>query len=111
MLMRYSSDGRKSVLDFVNVGGSPAEAERTFGVSRRAIYNWLEAEDPFTYQKPGPKGPRDIDYKVSLREHVADFPNKTLVQRAEHFGVSKGCISYAFEKLNITRKKDVSNCL
>ena len=58
--MRYSSDLRKSVLDFVNTGGSKAEAERTFGVSRRAIYNWLEAKDPLAHEKPGPKGPRDI---------------------------------------------------
>ncbi|MYG05973.1 hypothetical protein F4167_05030 [Candidatus Poribacteria bacterium] len=104
MVMRYSTDLRKSVLDFVNNGGSKAEAERTFGVSRQAIYNWLEAEAPFTYQKPGPKGPRSIDYDA-LGKHVADFPDKTLVERADHFGVSKGCISYAFEKLNITRKK------
>ena len=104
MLMRYSTDFRKSVLDFVNTGGSKAEAERIFGVSRPAIYKWLAAEDPFAYQKPGPKGPRDIDYDA-LEKHVADFPDKTLVERAEHFGVSKGCISYAFEKLNITRKK------
>ena len=102
--MRYSSDLRKSVLDFVNTGGSKAEAERTFGVSRRAIYNWLEAKDPLAHEKPGPRGPRDIDYDA-LREHVADFPDKTLTERAKHFGVSKGCISYAFEKLNITRKK------
>ena len=104
MIMRYSTDLRKSVLTFVNNGGSKAEAERTFGVSRQAIYNWLEAENPFTYQKPGPKGPRDIDYEA-LRKHVADFPDKTLVERAAHFGVSKGCVSYAFEKLNITGKK------
>ena len=105
--MRYSSDLRKSVLDFVNTGGSKAEAERTFGVSRRAIYNWLEAKDPLAHEKPGPRGPRDIDYDA-LREHVADFPDKTLTERAKHFGVSKGCISYAFEKLNITRKKDAN---
>ena len=102
--MRYSSDLRKSVLDFVNTGGSKAEAERTFGVSRRAIYNWLEAKAPLAHEKPGPRGPRALDYDA-LREHVADFPDKTLTERAKHFGVSKGCISYAFEKLNITRKK------
>jgi transposase len=104
MFMRYSTDLRKCVLDFINNGGSKASAERTFGVSRRAIYNWLEAKDPLAHEKPGPRGPRDIDYDA-LREHVADFPDKTLTERAKHFGVSKGCISYAFEKLNITRKK------
>ena len=104
LLMSYSSDLRKCVLDFVNNGGSKAEAKRTFSVSRRTIYNWLEAETPFTCEKPGPKGPRCIDYEM-LRQHVADFPDRTLAERAAHFGVSKGCISYAFKKLNITRKK------
>ena len=104
MIMAYSTDLRKRVLDFVNTGGSKAEAERTFCVSRRTIYNWLETPDPLACEKPGPKGPRNIDYDV-LRQHVADAPDATLAERAEHFGVSKGCISYAFRHLNITRKK------
>ena len=104
MLMRYSTDLRKRILDFINNGGSIAAAERTFGVSRRTIYNYLEAEASLAYEKPGPKGPRHIDYDA-LEQHVADFPNSILAERAKHFGVLKGCISYAFEKLNITRKK------
>ena len=75
MIMAYSTDLRKRVLDFITNGGSKAAAERTFGVSRRTIYNWLAAEDPFAYDKPGPKGPRCIDYDV-LGQHVADFPDK-----------------------------------
>ena len=54
LIMRYSSDLRKRVLDFVNNGGSKAEASRTFSVSRKVIYNWMAAEAPFTYEKPGP---------------------------------------------------------
>ena len=104
MIMAYSTDLRKRVLDFINNGGSKAAAKRTFGISRRTIYNWLETGDPLVYEKPGPKGPRNIDYDA-LRQHVADSPDATLIERAKHFGVSKGCISYAFEKLNITRKK------
>ena len=79
-------------------------AERTFSVSRRTIYNWLEAEDPFACEKPGPKAPRHIDY-AALRQHVSDFPDGTLAERAEHFGVSPHGIFYALSKLNITRKK------
>ena len=57
LLMSYSSDLRKRVLDFVNNGGSKAEAERTFSVSRRTLYNGLEVETSFAYGKPGPKRP------------------------------------------------------
>ena len=93
------------MLDCINNGGSKAAAERTFGVSRRTIYNWLEAEDPFACEKLGPKGPREIDYDA-LQQHVADFPDATLAERAKHFGVSTNGIFYAFSKLNIRRKKD-----
>ena len=103
-IMAYSTDLRKRILDFIDKGGSKAAAERTFGVSRRTIYNWLEAETPLTYEKPGPKGPRSIDYDA-LEQHVADFPDNTLTERAKHFGVSTNGIFYALSKLNITRKK------
>ena len=103
-IMTYSTDLRKRVLDFIDDGGSKATAERTFGISRRTIYNWLEAENPLTYERPGPKGPRHIDYDA-LKQHVADFPDKTLAERAKHFGVSTNGIFYALSKLNITRKK------
>ena len=103
--MSYSSDLRKCVLDFIDNGGSKASASRTFGVSRRTIYNSLEAEDPFASKKPGPKGPRYIDYEA-LQQHVADFPDSTLDERAAHFGVSRHGIFYALRQLNITRKKD-----
>ena len=104
MIMAYSTDLRKRVLDFITNGGSKAAAERTFRVSRRTIYNWLEAEDPYACEKPGPKGPRHIDYDA-LQQHVADFPDFTLAERAQHFGASTHGIFYALSKLNITRKK------
>lgn len=44
--MIYSIDLRKRVLDFVKAGGSKAAASRTFGISRRCVYNWLNAEAP-----------------------------------------------------------------
>ena len=102
--MSYSSDFRKCVLDFVSDGGSKAEASRRFGISQTIIYDWLKAEDPLSCKKPGPQGPRSLDYEA-LKEHVADFPDATQTERAAHFGVSRHGIWYALKKLNITRKK------
>ena len=102
--MSYSSDLRKCVLDFISNGGSKAEASRQFGISRTSIYKWLNAEDPFACGKPGPRGPRRLDYDA-LKEHVADFPDARQNERAAHFGVSRHGIWYALKKLNITRKK------
>ena len=102
--MRYSIDLRKRVLDFLKDAGNIAEAARRFGVSRQCIYKWLNAEDPFASKKPGPQGPRCLDYD-DLKQHVSDFPDATQLERATHFGVSRHCIWYALKKLNITRKK------
>ena len=102
--MSYSSDFRKCVLDFVQNGGSKAEASRRFGISRGIIYEWLDAQAPLTSKKPGPQGPRNLDYQA-LKQHVADFPDATQQERAAHFGVSRHGIWYALKKLNITRKK------
>ena len=102
--MSYSLDLRKRVLDFLSDGGSKAEASRTYKVSRTCIYKWLAAEDPLRCEKPGPRGPHRLDY-TALKQHVADFPDHTQLERAADFGVSKSCINYALGKLNITRKK------
>jgi len=63
--MRYSMDGRKRVLDFIQQGGRKAEASRRFQVSRTAIYQWLAAPDPLTYEKPGPENRDFLTLKPS----------------------------------------------
>ena len=102
--MRYSNDLRKRVLDFIEAGGSKTEASKRFSVSRAIIYRWLAAEDPFTYEKPGPRGPRALSAEA-LRKHATDFPDQTLAERANHFEVSTFCIWYTLKKMGFTRKK------
>ena len=100
--MSYSSDFRKCVLDFVDNGGSKAEASRRFGISRGIIYEWLDAEAPLTSKKPGPQGPRTLDY--ALQQHVADFCHPTGAccpfWRLETWYL-------VLKKLNIEKKDDV----
>ena len=102
--MRYSKDLRKRVIDFITTGGSKAEASRRFQVSRRCIYSWLDAADPFTYKKPGPRKPYRLAPEA-LTEHVKEFPDSTQKERAAHFGVSQRCICYGLKKIGCTRKK------
>ena len=103
--MRYSSDLRKRVLDFLQVGGSKAEASRRFCISRPTIYKWLQAPDPLAYLKPGPRAPRVLDPNA-LKKHADAFPDETLKERAHHFGVSTFCISYHLKRIGYTRKKN-----
>ena len=103
--MTYSTDLRKRVLDFIETGGKKAEAARRFSLNRSTIYRWLDAEDPLSIQKPGPKNMRVLD-EAALKKHVADFPDLTQNERASHFGVSESSIRYGLRKLGITRKKN-----
>ena len=90
-------------LRFCSSRREKSEPVRLFNVARSTI-RWLVAQDPFAIKKPGPKKIRVIDDQP-LRKHVADFPDFTQKERAEHFGVSEYCIGYGLRKLGITRKK------
>lgn len=103
--MRCSQDLRKRVLEFVRGGGSKAEAARRFQVSRASVYNWTSVPDGLAYHRPGPKGPRRLDWEV-LRGNVATHPDRTQKERARHFGVSRHCIWHALQQMDLSRKKN-----
>jgi transposase len=103
--MRCSQDLRRRVIDFVRGGGSKTEAARRFQVSRASVYNWVSAPDGLAYQRPGPKGPRRLDWEA-LRTHVKQYPDRTQKERAQHFGVSRHCVWYALQQLELPRKKN-----
>jgi len=103
--MRCSRDLRKRVLAFVGAGGSKAEAARRFQVSRASVYNWLSVPDGLAYQRPGPKGPRHLDWEA-LRQDVAAHPDRTQKERARHFGVSRHGIWQALRRMELSRKKN-----
>jgi transposase len=102
--MRCSQDLRKRVIDFVRGGGSKTEAARRFQVSRASVYNWTRVPDGLAYQRPGPKGPRRLDWEA-LRTHVKQGPDRTHKERAQHFGVSRHCIWQAWQQMELSRKK------
>ena len=106
-LMRYSVDLRKRVLEFIKEGGSKSQAARVFKVSRASIYTWLGMDDIAVFQRPGPRKPRKLELKA-LSAHIENYPDKTHLERAHHFGVSSHCIWYNLRQLKISRKKNDS---
>jgi len=54
--LAYSEDLRKRVVDFVEQGGSEAEAQRLFQVSEWCVYDWLKRGKNLKAAKPGPSG-------------------------------------------------------
>lgn len=104
--MRCSKDLRNRVVVFVQGGGSKAEAARRFQVGRASVYRWIEKPDGLGYQRPGPKGPRRLDW-AALRTQVEQHPDATQQERARHFGVSRHCIWYGLRRLEVSWKKNV----
>lgn len=103
--MRCSSDLRKRVMAFVKGGGSKEEAAWRFQVSRASVYRWVGAPDGLSYKRPGPKGPRRLDWQA-LRRQVEEPSDMTQKERARHFGVSRHCIWHALQKMRLSFKKN-----
>lgn len=103
--MRCSQDLRKRVIAFVRGGGSKTEAAQRFQVSRASVYNWTSVPDGLAYRRPGPKGPRRLDWEA-LRKDVTTHPDRTQKERARHFGVSRHCIWHALQRMELSRKKN-----
>ena len=103
--MRCSRDLRSRVIDFVRGGGSKAEAARRFQVGRASVYRWVSAPDGLSYQRPGPRRARRLDWE-DLRQDVAEPPDRTQKERARKFGVSRHCVWYALTRMKLGRKKN-----
>ncbi|MBK8508353.1 MAG: transposase [Candidatus Competibacteraceae bacterium] len=87
------------------MGHYQADAARRFQVGIASAYRWLGAEDGLAYRRPGPRGPRRLDW-AALAAQVENAPDWTLSERARHFGVSRNGIGYALQRLGMSRKKN-----
>jgi len=101
--MDYSIDLRKSVVSFISKGGSQTEASATFGVSRKTIYNWLNRPNLSPTVRLHRK--RKLD-KSALSDHIRDYPDALLRERAVHFNVSSTAIWKSLRRMNIVKKND-----
>lgn len=106
--MRCSSDLRKRVLGFVAAGGRKAEAAERFQVGIASVYRWLKAEDGLAYRRPGPRGPRRLDWEA-LRAQVKAHPDWTLRERAGPLRASRNGVWHALQRLGVSRKKTLGH--
>lgn len=101
--MTYSVDLRKRVVDFVDGGGSKAEASRRYEVSLWCVNDWCRRKDLTPEPQLGRK--RKLDWKA-LAQHIRENPDALLRERAQHFGVHTSAIGYATKQMKLTRKKN-----
>ena len=104
--MTYSIDLRKRVVSYVENGGCKSKASEIFGVSLWCVHDWCKRED-LSPKPSAPRRKRKMDWDA-LRQHVNDYPDAILRERASYFKVHIHAIEYAMKKMNITRKKNSS---
>lgn len=103
--MSYSIDLRERVVKFVSEGGSKAEAQRVFKVSKWCVNDWCKREDLEPKSPPGRN--RKLDWEALSRD-VKENPDKLLRERKEQIGGAVSSLWYACRKMGITAKKNTS---
>ena len=101
--MTYSVDLRKRVVGFVVTGGSKAEASRRYKVSLWCVNDWCKRDNLTPAPQKGRK--RKLDWKA-VSQHIQEYPDALLRERAQHFGVHTSAIWYANKQMKLTRKKN-----
>ena len=103
--MTYPISFRRKVLAHIEEGMSKRDAARLFKISPNTLYQWLNADD--LHPRNDVPRQRKID-KAQLRQHVEDYPDLYLRERATHFGVHTSSIGHALARLNIRKKKSAN---
>ena len=102
--MTYSYDFRRHVLDHIENGGSQVEACYLYKIDRKTIHNWLKLPKLSSVKtKQIRSGKLD---KQLLEQHVRQFPDAILRERAAHFKVSHNAIWKSLRQRNIVKKND-----
>ncbi len=100
--MTYPLSFRRKVIAHIEEGLGKREAARLFKISPNTLYEWINSQD----LSPRPSGPRcrKID-KQKLRQHVEDYPDMYLRERADHFNVHISAVWYQLKAMKIGKKK------
>ncbi len=103
--MRCSNDIRTRVLDFVEDGGSKAEAARRFKVGVRSVFYWIKQGRGYLNKNPGPTTSWKLDRK-KLIQLVEANPDAMLKELSSELGVSINAVHHSLKVLGYTRKKN-----
>ena len=107
----YDVKLRKSVIRFIQNGGSKVEAQKIFKIGHDTIYRWLRLQKEKRGNLSAKKRTVFRAKKFtdeSLQALVAKKPDATLDEIATALGVRIVSVFYRLKKLGITRKKNRS---
>ena len=102
--MAYSLDLRERVIDRLKQGHSVEDTAALFQVSPATIYRWRNR--PALERTVVSQRRRKLDPQA-LRQHVKDYPEARLIDRAQDFDVHPSAIGHALKRHRITVKKTI----
>lgn len=103
--MVYSLDLRKKALELVEKGKKHAEVCEIFGISPRALTDWIgRAKKQDLAPRMNGSKPSKIDNE-KLKKYVEEHPDSYLREIAEAFGSTAQAVFYACKRMKITLKK------
>ena len=104
--MKYSTDLRVKVINYVKQGNSRKNTCQVFGIHINTLDKWLkmDRQGSLTDRKPR-RTFKKIDPALLLKK-VIESPNLLLKDFAAFFQTSSAAIRKAFDRFKITRKKD-----
>jgi transposase len=102
----YSKDLRERVVAYVESGHKYREAAGRYGVSERAICNWikLKKETGSLKIEAVPRSPHKLP-DAELLAYVKEHPDAYLKETAEHFQCGISSVHDALKRLGVTYKK------
>ena len=101
----YALDLRERVIQFVQAGGTRAEAARCFRLGERSVYRYLAAAKTSTLAPKTSWGAwRKLD-PAKLQAHVKKHADATLAELATALGVSHNAVWVRLRQLGCTLKK------
>ena len=99
----YPIELRERIVEFVNGGGSKAEASRRFKVCRMSVHRYVGAGN----LSPRPQGGSPKRFACEkLRQAVREKPSATLEEYAKVLGVSHSAVWKRLRQMAITLKKN-----
>lgn len=104
--MTYSHDLRTKALDYIENGGSKAEASRIFGVTTQTLFNWIKRrrEGKLSPSRKKERLPYKIEEK-KLKDYIKANPDSYLREIAQELGLAISTVFYGCKRLKITLKK------
>jgi transposase len=108
VLMAYSEQFRKEVMEYIDGFHSQDYVAKLFGLSPKTVWNWVQQRKEkghLSPKKAADRAPRKLPKDVLL-QYVSDNPDAFLREIADHFKCAQSSVARRLKKFGISYKKN-----